>query len=363
LTPIGDFRSFTLSVHGFRGGHTGVDIHRGRANAIQLLPTLLSHNFPLSFRFDSSSSSSTCSNSSSDSSASSTTSPVTPIPDFYLLQLSGGNAPNAIPRSSELQLLVHKDHAKQLENHINERWEQVQKLYWDVEIIEEKTNENSEKKGKPLMKMELTVTELDEKNNTFLPYTKESSKAIIDHMGKVPHGVLRMNPDIQGEVLSSISFSLASLKLNSLVEQKNTDEKVLHSTDVFHMHLFARAPDDNQLRETSDLLDKTCHSMGASNLKWFNSFAGWAPDIKSPLLKTTLEAHQQLYSKSPRVYSVHAGLECGLLKGRYPNLDCVSIGPTIKNAHSPDEQLELATVGPFYDWLKRILILLSQQKS
>jgi len=182
-------------------------------------------------------------------------------------------------------------------------------------------------------------------------------------MGKVPHGVLRMNPDIPGEVLSSISFSLVSLKSNSLVEQKKTDEKNLHSSDVFHMHFFARAPDDSQLRETNDLLDKISHSMGASNLKWFNSFAGWAPDIKSPLLKTTLDAHQQLYSCKPRVYSVHAGLECGLLKGRYPNLDCVSIGPTIKNAHSPDEQLELATVGPFYDWLKRILILLSQQRS
>lgn len=75
------------------------------------------------------------------------------------------------------------------------------------------------------------------------------------------------------------------------------------------------------------------------------------------------DAHKQLFGKDPRVYSVHAGLECGYLCKQYPKLHCVSIGPVIEDAHSPDERLLLASVGPFFAWLKATVTALSKVKS
>lgn len=89
--------------------------------------------------------------------------------------------------------------------------------------------------------------------------------------------------------------------------------------------------------------------------------AGWKPNYESPLLATVLATHKQLFEDAsrtksplppPQVYSVHAGLECGPIMLRYPTLHCVSIGPLVVGAHTPDEKLNVETVGPFYAWLR-----------
>ena len=80
-------------------------------------------------------------------------------------------------------------------------------------------------------------------------------------------------------------------------------------------------------------------------------FPGWDPVTSSPALENCKNAHLALFGEDADVYAVHAGLECGLIKDKYPQMDCVSIGPHIKGAHSTDERLEIATVPGFYEWL------------
>lgn len=89
----------------------------------------------------------------------------------------------------------------------------------------------------------------------------------------------------------------------------------------------------------------------------FNSFRGWEPRADSLALQITQDVFRELNpdAPAPHVYSIHAGLECGMLLQHYPAWDCVSIGPLITGAHSVDEQLSLETVGPFYAWLQAIV--------
>ena len=77
--------------------------------------------------------------------------------------------------------------------------------------------------------------------------------------------------------------------------------------------------------------------------------------MKSPILHTMLDSYEKLYGTKPSVTAIHAGLECGIIGGKYPNLDMISFGPTICYPHSPDEKVEIASVAKFYDFLLHTL--------
>ena len=85
------------------------------------------------------------------------------------------------------------------------------------------------------------------------------------------------------------------------------------------------------------------------------SYDGWNPNMKSPILAAMTTSYEQLYGKRPAITAIHAGLECGIIGSKYPNLDMISFGPTICYPHSPDEKVEIASVAKFYDFLLRTL--------
>lgn len=84
-------------------------------------------------------------------------------------------------------------------------------------------------------------------------------------------------------------------------------------------------------------------------------YPGWQPDFDSPLLALGLDTSEVLFGERPAVKAIHAGLECGILKGKLPGCDILSFGPTIRGAHSPRERLEIATVRPFWQLLTGVL--------
>jgi dipeptidase D len=84
-------------------------------------------------------------------------------------------------------------------------------------------------------------------------------------------------------------------------------------------------------------------------------YSGWVPNMKSPILKTMKEQYKKLFGKDPIVRGIHAGLECGLFSERYPNLDMVSFGPTLRFVHTPDERLHIPTVQMVWDHLLDVL--------
>jgi len=85
------------------------------------------------------------------------------------------------------------------------------------------------------------------------------------------------------------------------------------------------------------------------------AYPGWQPDFDSPLLERASQLHQRLFGTRPAVKAIHAGLECGILKGKKPDMDILSFGPTIRGAHSPTERLQIDTVPPFWQFLTALL--------
>lgn len=86
------------------------------------------------------------------------------------------------------------------------------------------------------------------------------------------------------------------------------------------------------------------------------AYPGWQPDFDSPLLEQASALHQRLFGQRPAVKAIHAGLECGILKGKKPAMDILSFGPTIRGAHSPTERLQIDTVAPFWQFLTALLV-------
>jgi len=96
-------------------------------------------------------------------------------------------------------------------------------------------------------------------------------------------------------------------------------------------------------------------SLAGAEIKYGDGYPGWAPNIHSPILTLTKAVYQQLFHTEPQVKAIHAGLECGLFLEKYPQLDMISFGPTIKNAHSPDEKLHIQSVEKFWMLLLEVL--------
>jgi len=171
-----------------------------------------------------------------------------------------------------------------------------------------------------------------------------------------------MSPDVKDAVDTSINFAYATLKSVSSSSSTSPPSSSTTDTEVDGLiaHFFARSSSDHQMNEVERKLTSFGRLSGCIIGDRFNYFPGWQPDSRSPSLKVMLSAHEKLFKRKPKVYSVHAGLECGLIQGRYPNMDCVSIGPQIDHAHSPEEQLLIPSVEPFYNWLKETITMLGK---
>lgn len=154
----------------------------------------------------------------------------------------------------------------------------------------------------------------------------------------VPNGVIAMSAAIEG--LVETSTNLASVKF--------TDKDTVIVTTSQRSSVESAKTYAKQAVESVFLLSgaDVVHSDG---------YPGWAPDPNSHLLKCTVECYERLFGKEPKVKAVHAGLECGLFLEKYPHLQMVSFGPTLRGVHSPDERLEIATVDKFWRHLKEIV--------
>ena|ERR1035437_2234831 len=95
--------------------------------------------------------------------------------------------------------------------------------------------------------------------------------------------------------------------------------------------------------------------LGGAIVTGSDGYPGWKPNIESPILKRAQSTYKSLYGKDPAVKAVHAGLECGIIGEKYPGMDMVSFGPTMREVHSPNEHLYIDTVEKFYAFLLAIL--------
>lgn len=230
-----------------------------------------------------------------------------------IAEAAGGDLRNAIPRESYSVVLVSSAKAKEFEKFVKG----YDKMY-KAEFAE----------TEPTISFTCKKTDLPEK-----VMNKEDQFKIIRAVFACPNGVQRMSQAMKG-----------------LVETSNNLAIVRVSKGKFEAHNLTRSSVDTSKVSTAWRIAAVFHLID-SKVTLTGSYPGWKPNMESAILKTMSGIYKKLFGKTPEIKAIHAGLECGLLGGVYPNLDMISFGPTIKYPHSPDEKVEIASVKKFYDFL------------
>ncbi len=166
-----------------------------------------------------------------------------------------------------------------------------------------------------------------------------AQSALINALVGVPNGVLAMSFAVPG--LVETSTNLASVKFegeNSIVVTSSQRSSV-ESAKTYAMQTV-----------------ESVFALAGADVAHSDGYPGWAPDPDSNLLAVTVESYKRLFGTEPKVRAIHAGLECGLFLEKYPELEMVSFGPTLRGVHSPDERLEISTVRKFWDLLVDVLV-------
>jgi len=166
---------------------------------------------------------------------------------------------------------------------------------------------------------------------------KKTSNNLIKALYGHPNGIIRMSDAMEGLIETSTNLAIVK-KQNDFIEVCSLQRSSVES-----------AKDDlaNMIRSVLELAGAEVVHEG--------SYPGWNPNIDSPILKTMQDVYNNKWGKVPEIKAIHAGLECGIIMENYPKLDTISFGPTIRFPHSPDEKVNIKTVGMFYDFLLETL--------
>ena len=238
--------------------------------------------------------------------------------DLRLSHIDGGNLRNAIPREAYAIFAIPAEHKARLESDFASFASDVKAEFQFTEPA-----------------MRLTLTEVEASANIINP---DLQQRLISALIGVPNGVLAMSMAVKG--LVETSTNLASVKFNG---ENNIVVTTSQRSSLESGKLWAKQSVE------------AIFELAGADVEHSDGYPGWAPNPDSHLLRVSVESYERLFGKTPKVRAVHAGLECGLFLEKYPQLEMVSFGPTIRGVHSPDERLEIATVEKFWAHLKDVV--------
>jgi len=180
----------------------------------------------------------------------------------------------------------------------------------------------------PDLKMEATPVDLPK---TLID--EKTQRNLLSAIYGCPNGVMRMSDEMPGLVETSSNLAI--------VKSEN---------GIIRVHCLLRSSVDSAKQDLEHMMQSVFELAGAEII-FDGQYPGWKPDPNSPILKAMQNIYQKKYGNVPKITAIHAGLECGLMGGVYPNWDMISFGPTILHPHSPDEKVNIATVQKFWDFL------------
>ena len=183
------------------------------------------------------------------------------------------------------------------------------------------------------------IMETTDKPKKCLPGTLK--KKLIYALLACPHGVKSMSNEIEG--LVETSTNLASVKMVG-------STKIVIGTSQ-------RSSVESAKIAIADQVASVFRLAGAK-VDHGDGYPGWEPNPDSKILKVAQKSYKRLFNKDARIMAIHAGLECGLFLEKYPHLDMISFGPTLRSVHSPDERIEIKTVDLWWKHLLDILLTL-----
>jgi len=238
--------------------------------------------------------------------------------DIKLAGFNGGNLRNAIAREASAIFMVGSD---KKENVVADFNVFSSDLKFEFELNE------------PGLQLKLETAEKPE-----FVIDDKTCNNLFNVVNACPHGVLEMSSRMEGMV--ETSTNLASVKFID-------GNKITVTTSQ-------RSEIESRKNMAAEMVESVFKLAGAEVFH-SDGYPGWTPNTNSVILKTTVDSYKKLFGVEPMVRSIHAGLECGLFLKKYPMLDMVSFGPTIRGAHSPDERLDIETTGKFWKHLVDVL--------
>ncbi len=242
---------------------------------------------------------------------------ITKKTDLRLSNFDGGNLRNAIAREAHAIICVPFDYKEKLRIELNKYTADVTNELFVTE---------------PNIILELETADTPE-----YVINRKAQKQLLDSIYACPHGVFAWSQDIEN--LVETSTNLASVKFKeTTIELVTSQRSSLESA-----------------KENIASMVATVLKLAGAKVEHSDGYPGWQPKMDSKILKVSKESYEKLFNKTPEIKAVHAGLECGLFLTKYPNMDMISIGPTVRGAHSPDERIEISSVPKFWDLLITIL--------
>ena len=286
VAPPRGTNAYRIVVKGLRGGHSGVDIHEGRVNALKVLARALWNEA---------------------------------LPrGAAVAALDGGSKRNAIAREAFATVVLDPAREEELRAAL-------------ARVAGAVTVEAGRFDTPAQVTLEAAEAYPD------AVFSDKDARRLVGFLYTAPHGVIGMSPDIPGLVQTSTNLAIVETKGDTVTVSTSQRSSVEHAkTDAGRMVAAALA-------------------LAGFEVQQGDGYPGWKPNMASPLLALSKEVHVALFGREPEVKAVHAGLECGIIGEKFPGMDTISFGPTIRNAHSPDECVNIPSVEGFWRYLTAIL--------
>ena len=285
------YTPISIEVKGLSGGHSGAEIHKNLGNSIKILSEVLYH---LSKRYE-----------------------------MSLIHIDGGGKVNAIPREAVAEIAV------KLDGDSIDELKKLAGLAFENILKDFKVSDKS-----PI----LAIEKIEEKN---LGISLGDTLNIINFLHEVPNGVLEMSKHIEGLVETSINIGFISTEIvdgNVKIRIKSLARSM------------ANDPLNKLVEEITDLTRK--HD---ANIKIVASNPSWEYKEDSKIRELIAKSFKEITGNEPVIKAIHAGLECGVFTQNIKGADVVSIGPNIYGAHTPEERMDIKSVGETWEWLLKIL--------
>ena len=235
--------------------------------------------------------------------------------DWQLVSIDGGNKRNAIAREAKAVIAAEEDTLDIINERLEDYAAQVAEEYGAVE-----TN--------------LKLGYESVSGTAAFAIDEMTAWNLVTALCASPHGVLKMSQEIENFV--ETSTNLASVKM--------TEPGVIRIGSSQRSCVTAA-------RRAAAAKMEACFVLAGAIVKHEGEYPGWAPAAESPIRDACVASYKKLFGVEPKVKAIHAGLECGLFTEKFPGLDMVSFGPTLRGVHAPGERLDLASLEKFTDLL------------
>ncbi len=237
--------------------------------------------------------------------------------DFCICEITGGSKDNAIPREAKALLAVKKAEVEKVKS-----------------LVDEVSREISAEFSKT--DADLKVVTKDVKTDV-TPMTEESTKKVLLLISSLPNGIRRMSRDIEGLVETSLNLGITYTEEKEVVLGFSVRSSVASSYAALREKLIFIA-----------------EGLGCK-VDMHGEYPAWEFKKESPLRDTLQRIYKDMFGKDLEVRAIHAGLECGLLSGKIPGLDAVSMGPDMQDIHTPDERLSISSTARTYLFVREVI--------